>query len=267
MPTPNQRYHKSEGISRSQLFYISKSPELFKYMLDNPLEPTKDLVIGSAFHKLVLEPDEFESEFLITPEVDLRTREWKAVYAEFTSKLTEGVTPISQQDYDLISAMRDSVMRNELARTILQGTVEQPVYWNDPITGELCKCKPDSLTEIGESRVVVDLKSCRDADEDAFMRACFKYGYDLQVGMYKTGCDIVRGGNHEFVFVCVEKTPPYSVNVLQADDFFIEHGQRLYRRYMDIYHECKTTGNWYGYGGKQNVINVLSVPSWMMTEV
>jgi hypothetical protein len=260
-------YHRSPGISRSQLFYISKSPEHFRHMLDNPPEPSADMVLGAAFHKLVLEPAGFGAEFAVLPEIDRRTKEGKALYAEFTQRIAPGVSVIFQADYATITAMRDKVMENALARALLQGTVETPIYWTDAITGELCKCKPDVLTEAGGKPIIVDLKTCREAEAEAFMRDSFRYGYELQAAMYKTGCDLTTGRKHEFVFVAVEKAPPYCVNVMQADDFFIERGEYLFREYMSIYHECNTTGNWYGYGGREGVVNNLTVPSWMIKEI
>lgn len=260
-------YFKAEGISRSELFYISKSPERFKYMHDNPLEPTNDMIIGSAFHKIVLEPDTYNNEFATAPEVDRRTKEGKAIFADFQERLTDEISVITQQDFDLISAMRDSLMKNELARTLLEGEREQPVFWDDNITGERCKCKPDVRTRVANKPIIIDVKTCQSADEEAFMRSCFKFGYDLQVGMYKTGCDIVYQEPHEFVFICIEKKPPYSVNILQVDDFFMKHGLFLFRKYLDIYHYCKTANDWYGYGGKDNMINSLSVPVWMATDI
>ncbi len=163
--------------------------------------------------------------------------------------------------------MRDKVMENDLARTLLQGAIETPIYWTDAITGEKCKCKPDALTEAGGQPIIVDLKTCRDADTEAFMRDCFRYGYDLQAAMYKEGCDRTTGRKHEFVFIAVEKNAPHAVNILRADDFFIERGQHLYREYMNLYHECKASGIWPGYCGKDGHINNLSIPSWMIKEI
>ena len=70
-----------------------------------------------------------------------------------------------------------------------------------------------------------------------------------------------------FVFIAVEKDPPYAVNILQADELLIRRGYNLYRSLMDTYHECKMSGNWYGYLGKNNQINTLALPSWLAREV
>jgi hypothetical protein len=70
-----------------------------------------------------------------------------------------------------------------------------------------------------------------------------------------------------FVFVPQEKTAPYAVNILQADDLMVQRGRDIFRELIGIYHECKQTGNWYGYLGAYNVINNLSLPAWLAKEM
>lgn len=44
----NQEYRKAEGVSRSDLFKMSKSPQHFKYEMENPSEQSKALLFGIA---------------------------------------------------------------------------------------------------------------------------------------------------------------------------------------------------------------------------
>lgn len=261
----NADYHSAEGISRSRLFLLSRSPQHFRYCEDNPSPPSHDLILGSAFHKLVLEPDGFGDEFAVLPDVDRRTREGKRIYEEFWNA-SEGKSLITMDEFSQISQMRDSVAGDPVASILLRGEVERPFFWTDSITGELCKCKPDVLAVIGSEYVIVDLKSCRSAETDTFMRDALRYGYDLQAAMYKEGVDLATGKDHRFVFIAVEKTPPYGVNIMEADDFFVNRGRHLFRQYLSVYHECRQTGNWYGYNGKEGAINNLSIPSWLITD-
>lgn len=65
------------------------------------------------------------------------------------------------------------------------------------------------------------------------------------------------------MFVVIEKDPPYAVNILQADEAFIQRGYDIFRELIGTYHECKETNNWWGYMGAYNVINNLGVPNWL----
>ena len=66
-----------------------------------------------------------------------------------------------------------------------------------------------------------------------------------------------------FVFVVIEKEPPFSVNILQADEAFVSHGYDVFRELIGTYHDCKASGNWYGFLGKYEVINKLDLPPWL----
>lgn len=261
----NAEYRAAEGISKSSLFKIATSPEHFKFAQDNPPEKNQNLIFGSAFHKCVLEPDEFDLEFAVCPICDKRTKEGKEIYAEFVMQ-SEGKDIISQDEYKTILSMRDSILKNKYAVALLTGQKEQSYFWVDDITGEMCKCRPDILTGFNGLNVISDLKSCNDAGTDSFTRDCLKYGYDLQVAMYKEGVKVNTGKEHQFIFIAVEKTEPYAVNVLQADEMFVRKGQELFRELLGIYHECKESGNWYGYNGFSGAINSLSLPAWLQKD-
>lgn len=74
----NKDYHSNSAVSKSTLCKMAINPEYYKWCLDNPQPPTDDLIVGSAFHKLVLEPDDFDKEFAVLPECNRRTKEGKA---------------------------------------------------------------------------------------------------------------------------------------------------------------------------------------------
>lgn len=258
----NQEYRAHPAISRSDLFKIKKSPAHFRYEMDNPQPKTQPLIFGAAFHKYVLEPDGFTDEFVIAPFVDRRTKAGKEQFEAFQIEAS-GRDIIMLDELSTIQGMAESIKSNKYAVAALSGEHERPFFWTDELTGEPCKCRPDSLTMRGAVNIIADLKSCTDASTDAFLRDCFKYGYDVQAAMYTDGVDHNTGIKCSFVFVAVEKTPPYAVNVLQADELFYRRGYDSYRELLGIYHNCKETGNWYSYNGFSGIINNLSLPAWM----
>jgi hypothetical protein len=150
---------------------------------------------------------------------------------------------------------------------LLDGEHEKPFYWVDDLTGEGCKIRVDCISTIGGKPVIVDYKTTADASTDGFTRSVINYGYDFQAGMYCEGVEKATGKKPLFVFVAQEKTAPYAVNILQADDLMVQRGYDIFRELIGIYHECKQTGNWYGYLGAYNVINNLSLPAWLAKEM
>lgn len=307
----NAKYHADKtAISKSRLAKMSVCPRYFKWCEDNPQEQGEDLIVGSAFHKIVLEPKTFDKEFVVCPPIDKRTKAGKEAYEAFVASVN-GRSVITQEQYDTICGMRDSVLNNPYAVQLLKGKHEKSMYAVDELTQERIKARPDcykiidekvnivpehyeemyneygetilnadgsSVTRfVAEERtvmpkrlIITDLKSCRSAMTDDFCRDVVKYSYDLQSFMYTDIASKVLNvprENISFVFIAVEKKAPYLVNILQADEFVLQRGEAFFRNYIGMYHEAKTTDNWWGLNGEQNIINTLSLPSYLTKNI
>lgn len=261
-----EEYRQHPAVSRSELWRIRESPQKFKYAQENPEEPTPALLFGQVFHKLALEPETFADEFAVAPKRDRRTKEGKAVFAKF-QETAKWRTIVPLEMYDQAAAMCESLSAEPFAVKLLDGQRESPFFWEDEQTGEACKCRVDCLNTNFSQPIVVDLKSTEDASTDSFIRSAINYGYDFQAAMYSKGVERSILQKPLFVFIAVEKKPPYAVNILQADELLLRRGNNLYRDLLDAYHYCKQTGNWYGYLGKDNRINNLALPSWLAKEI
>lgn len=252
----NREYREHEGISKSQLFKIAKSPYHFKYALDHPQEDTKSLLFGRAAHKYILEKEDFFDEFAILPNVDRRTTAGKEAYNNFLLA-SEGKDVITTDDYKVIQEMDKAIDAVPLARELLSGEHEKSFFWMDEITGEACKCRPDCMTEYNGMKYVTDYKTTDSCADGAFERSCRKYGYKLQAGMYTEGLFQNTFEQYGFAFVAQEKTAPYAVRVYICTPEYINQGYDQFRELIGIYHECKLTGNWYGYEGPFNAVTEL----------
>ena len=259
-------YRNHPAISRSELFKITESPEKFKHYRENPEPPTPSLLFGQFFHAMCLEPKTVWDSYIVAPNLDKRTKEGKAAYEEFDGN-RNGRAVVTAEMAIQATAMCEAIYSNQFATMLLSGEKEKPFFWTDDLTGEECKCRVDCLTEVGDASIVVDLKTADCADTEAFTRSAVKYGYDLQAAMYLDGVNANTNKKHIFVFVVIEKKPPYSINIMQSDEFFVRRGKDLFRELIGIYHDCKQTGNWYGYLGKFNQINNLALPAWLARTV
>lgn len=266
----NKEYHSDlTAISKSRLSKMSVCPQYFKWCEDNPQEPSEDLIVGSAFHKLVLENETFGKEFVVMPNIDRRTKLGKEQYEQFVLS-SEGRQVITQEQYEMICAMRDSVLSNKYAVALLKGNHEHSFYTEDELTKENIKVRPDCYRSVQDRIVITDLKSCRSAITEDFMRDVVKYSYDLQAYMYTLAVSKVMNIPQEyvdFVFIAVEKKAPYMMNMLQADQFVLKRGEALFREYIGKYHECKETNHWWGLNGAYGIINNLSLPNYLLKEV
>lgn len=272
-----KEYRRSEGISRSELWRLRESPEKFKWFQEHPEPSTPALVFGAAVHKLLLEPDTFNAEFAVAPECDRRTKDGRDAYNAFLTA-SDGKNIISLADYEKAAEMAQKALEAPFVKKLLDGEHEKPFYWVDDLTGEACKIRVDCISTIGGKPVIVDYKTTADASTDGFTRSAVNYGYTFQSGMYLEGvCQnlyhksilslLGTGEAPIFVFIVQEKNTPYSVNICQADDLFVKYGYDIFRELLGLYKDCKESNNFFGYLGKYDVINNLSLPAWLAKEM
>lgn len=263
----NFEYHNDlSAISKSRLAKMSVCPEYFKWCEDKPQPPTDDLIIGSAFHKLLLEKDEFNDEFAILPaNIDRRTKLGKEAYANFMQE-NEDKGVITQADFEMIWDMRESVLKNKYSAKLFDGVHEQSMYFTDELTGIQCKVRPDCYKIVGDKVIITDLKSCKSAVAEDFIKDIVKYSYDLQAYMYRYGVAKTLGvpiENVSFVFNCVEKKAPYLSAIYEVTQDIFDRGEMLFRKYIGMYKYCLDTNNWYGYNGFTNEPMTIGLPDWI----
>lgn len=244
---PHDVYHgMNDYVSNSYLSRLNKCPAAAKL----PQEETPALVLGRAIHCYILEgEEEFLKQFCVAPERDRRTKEGKATYAMF-EQANQGKTVITVSDMAKLVDMREAVYQHPFANLVLsEGVSEQTVIWTDANTGIACKCRPDRIPSNGAG-VLVDLKTTTDAGEYGFTRSITTYGYARQAALYLDGINAASGSNFDaFVFVVLEKEPPYRVEVYELDSDFIQAGRRDYQRLLAIEAQCREAGE---YRNRQN---------------
>lgn len=184
---------------------------------------------------------------------------WSDVLAEWTEN-NPGRIVLSPEVWEQLHAMAAAVHSHPAAGALLTsvpGEAEKSVYWNDPTTGVLCRCRPDWWRE---DDVLVDLKTTDDASPEGFAKSMANWRYDVQDPFYTDGVKIATGRNVKaFVFIAVEKKPPYAVGVYVLDSASREIGRATYQHDLKVYAECLANDNWPGYGDK---IQTINMPTW-----
>lgn len=256
---PMQDYHRAEGVSKTALDKVAQSPAHYLHWLQEPEpEPTDAMQTGKAFHMAVLEPDLFESQVVTAPDVNKRTKKGKQdledFYAEHNDKLI-----LSPDQTELVQAMRDSIYQHRAARACLSaaGSPEVSVFWEDFITGETLKCRPDYWRQ---DNIILDLKGVRDASPEGFRKAVFNNRYHVQAALYQDGAQEAHGERPRgFVFIACEKEPPYLVGVYTLDAQALQLGHMQYRQDLEKLSRCKMVEQYPGYGDE---IQELEMPVW-----
>lgn len=184
---------------------------------------------------------------------------WSDVKAKWDAENAERMI-LNPEQWKMIHGMRDSVMAHPAASALLTrvpGRAEQSIYWIDAITGTLCRCRPDWWRD---DNLPIDLKTTEDASPEGFARSIAKFRYDVQAAFYLDGIAAATGQRPKnFVFIAVEKKPPYAVGVYVLDAETLEIGRGLYREDLAAYTECAKSDLWPGYGDK---IQTINLPAW-----
>ncbi|EEB1868980.1 exonuclease VIII, partial [Salmonella enterica] len=162
---PNEAYHAGPGVSKSQLDDIADTPAIYLWRKNAPVdtEKTKSLDTGTAFHCRVLEPEEFSKRFIIAQEFNRRTSAGKEEEKTFLEECARtGRTVLTAEEGRKIELMYQSVMALPLGQWLVEsaGYAESSVYWEDPETGILCRCRPDKI--IPEFHWIMDVKTTAD---------------------------------------------------------------------------------------------------------
>ena len=261
----NAAYHAHAAVSKSHLDLVAKSPLHYwaRYLDPNrvPQEPTAAMAIGSAVHTHVLELDQWDAQYVVAPAgMDRRTKVGKAEWEVFQTAIGTR-TVISREDADLVMRIGRSVLSHPAAAYLLalSGKAETTHMWHDEISGLQCKCRPDWL--LNDGSMIVDLKTTEDASPKAFQQSIAKWRYHVQAAWYLDGIEKATGKRPEqFIFIAVEKKPPYACAVYVADPQMVEIGGQTARADLDKLNLCKAADNWPGYSDQVEVINL---PPWM----
>lgn len=259
----NETYHEGNGISKTGIKEFMKSPMHYWERYINPerkkQNKTQQMTFGSAFHIKVLEPHLFDSEVAIIPSgIDRRTKAGKSEWDQFQSE-SENKIVISESDHEVLNIMADKIMQNPTAKNLIEGgQYERSIYYNDDDSGMLCKTRPDILHKY----FIADVKTAADASFNAFQRDLFNYGYHLQAAMCFDGVSkILEREMQEFVFIVIEKTPPYAVAIYALDHDSIQFGKERYRAELIKIKNCIDNAEWPGYESR-----VISLPSWALNQ-
>lgn len=249
-------YHACKGVSASLLksYAISaahgRAAELGQMKGSN-----EAMAFGAACHAYIFEPEVYSRQFALKPDgMSFASKEGKAWKAEQTRKI------VSFDDETAFRGMRQSILADPIAGPFLrtEGRCELSLF--DEIEGVPVRARFDKLTG---GNVIVDLKTTVSARPRDFVRQAFFLGWHIQAGWY---CDMLsRAGMpmEGFVFIAVEKEPPYAVLCAEFDSMSLAKGRSEYERLLALYIKCRAENRWPGYVD-QKIPYQLTLPKWAL---
>lgn len=260
---PMETYLAIDAASNTALGWLKRSPAHLKAYIDEPPTFVDPESIGRALHALVLEGFEaFEARYSAGPVDDKRLKAWK----EWEKELEDGLCAMRPSHYQQVQDMAERILDHPAARHALDGVTltEMTGVWIDPETGIRCKLRADAINPtLGTS---IDLKSTVDAQEDAFERSVWNYGYHRQGALYHRGLNVLLPAmewNHH-VILAQEKEAPFAVQVFRIENETLAQGDREIGNLLPRYARCLESNYWPGYS--EDYVTV-SLPRWAWTQI
>lgn len=239
----SDEYHAHPAISKTTLDYIRSDPHGVDWakQCKQDEEKMKTFDFGDAMHAICLEPDRLESEFVVMPEVNLRTNAGKEEKAEFEAANADKKI-LSADDHKKLVLMFDSVMAHPQARDLIEadGVCEGSYFWRDEETGIDCKCRPDK--EIESRRLLVDVKTTDTLKKFSFSVEDFRYF--VQDPFYCDGVGHFKD-QPKMLFLAIQKTIEcgrYPVHVWSLPEEAIIEGRKCYRSDLRKYRNFLDAG-------------------------
>ena len=261
-----EEYHAMPGASASRLnTMFKKSPAHMKHMIESPEEPTSAMIIGTATHSAILEPDLFQKEWGRLPEGDGRSKAIKDAKAALSRQFGHDHI-LKAEVYDNIIGMRESVLGNEVAADLLgEANTEVSSYWTDEQSGVKCKARIDALPyqDSDWGYCLVDVKTTTDASEREFQRSVLNFGYHRQAAHYLASTSDKVFDRNRFIFICVEKAPPHCMAIYELDPDALELARSELDHILGVWSECEGIDDWPSY---PEGIQELALPGWAYTQ-
>lgn len=274
---PAEDYHARVlgVVNKGALDQIAKTPAHYRSWLVEPQpEETPALKFGKALHARIMEPERFSDTYIAEQKHQFRRltdaqrnakkpsdETLRAIeYWDAWAVQAAGKIEFSAEDATKLEGMRDSIMAHPIAsKLFVNGIAEATAVWDEG--GLVCKSRMDYWrADLG---VIADLKTTEDARPGAFARSVAAYRYAVQHAHYCAGVGALTGSVPSFLFVAVEKSPPYAVAVYQLDAESIAKGHELRDRDMARLDECLQSDQWPGY---PTGVTSLSLPNWALKE-
>lgn len=238
-------YEDKSHITNSMLGWLDKSPAYFKSQIESQSVATEAMVFGSAFHCKVLESEKFDDQYYVMPKLDKRTKAGKEEFASHLEKSGDKII-ITLQQYSKIIAMEEAIKSNEDLFKLLNsndGISETVNTWEEKVRDDMdeshtIKCKSLIDYRVDSDNLVVDLKTT--SSVAAFTSSIRKFGYDRQAAYYLRGLKTnnLVSQDARFLFVVVEKEPPFEIAMFELDPAVIESANDKIDHLLSLYQKC-----------------------------
>jgi len=258
------------SVNSSGLRAIWRSPAY--YWCFSPLNPERlppeekeHFVLGKATHWCILGEDAFSTKFIVRP---ARFDSWRTTESKKWRSDQEAVgrTVLLPSQIEVIRGMAKSLARSPLVKAgILNGEIEQSIFWKDEETSIWCGSRPDCIPN--DSGDVCDLKTSTSVEYDDISRTIGTLGYHMQAALVGEGFkQVLKRPMTSFSLCFSEKTPPFCSRIVTLKDCDLDRGAKQNRASLRIMADCLEK-NWWPGPGDYSDADFVEIPAWLQTRI
>jgi exodeoxyribonuclease VIII len=252
-------YAAVDALNGSSLMALRRSPMRYRHERDNPTPPTPAMILGTATHRLILEPDRV-GDFAVwgtLPEEKVRNgKVWKNFKA-----LNAGALIVTKAERDAMVGMAVGARKNVpiMKYANAKGDTEVSMFWRDA-NGRRWKGRVDKILK---GHVIADLKTTRDCHPRKFGSQAFSLGYHIKMAIYWDGYRTITGEAPTERLLAIDSKEPHESVVYRVTKDVIMQGLEERDELVRLLDECEKTNNWPpAYEDETDLL----IPAWAVTE-
>ena len=249
-------YAAAPGINGSSIVHMRRSPMFYKFMRDNPQPPTSAMILGTATHRMILEPNRV-GDFAVWDQ-ETQGRRFGKVWDAFRSE-NEGKLILTATERDAMIGMAVGARCNLPVRKYAdaKGKCEVSMFWKDQVSGRQFKARVDKI--IPSTHTVPDLKTCRSCQRHQFGAQAYKLGYHIKEAIYSSGYFAITGHKPHVKLLAIESKAPFESAVYRITSDVILQGLEELDVLLKMLDECEKSGTW---PAEEEEETDLLLPTW-----
>lgn len=217
--------------------------ETHEVAINEPVEETEAMKLGSSIHCAILEPESFNDRYVVMPKVDLRTTAGKQTKKEFDASNSDKTILTAEQKAivdEIIKSCNETNLKSEFDKLgltfenmtisdLINGQIEKALFFD--FQGLKCKAKIDCFNNFD---FLLDIKSTQTFGDD-FARECINRFYHSQFAFYEHGLKQNGFIPKDRIVVGVQTKKPFKITLVRLNDFVMEDGMDYCKIGADIY--------------------------------
>lgn len=243
----NEDYHNTElhpHFSSSDIKEVVKNSPLH-WVIKQELpkkEPTPAMLLGSAVHAFILEPDKGE---FVRGEGSGRTKDFKTQKDELAKK---GKTLLPEATFD--DALRIATKAMETNAYLVKllkhknFVAEASIFTECSETKLDIRCRPDGLIKPynnGKGGIIFDIKTTNNIHPSTFFKDVKSWSYDVQAAFYLHTCAAAKIPIEKFIFFAVcKETGICQAHVLS--ELYLAHAHKRMLKAMSDLLDSQVSG-------------------------